>query len=429
MNNLQSLRGMVDLLPDQTRKWQKVESIVRKNFRRAALEEIRTPLLEPTDLFARGIGEGTDVVGKEMYTFCDRGERSCTLRPEGTASVVRAIIQNGLVHNGSQRLWYGGPMFRYERPQAGRQRQFHQIGVELFGFDSIESDFELISIGWDLLMDLGLTDLTLEINSLGNVDDRKNFHSIFVSWLEERFSLLDKDSQNRLRKNPLRILDTKNLETQNLLLEAPSLQDALSQESLERFEALQVILTNQKIPFTVNSRLVRGLDYYCHTAFEIKSEKLGAQSTICGGGRYDGLVKQLGGPEISSIGWAIGLERLMILLEDSFTFSSGVSDIYLINRGELAKKYALALLRKLRDADFSVEMDHTGSTFSKQFKRADRSGSMWAVILGDDEISEGSFKLRKLSQELASKEKDKLFPILQPENLIIFLKKSLEEID
>tara|TARA_Y100001968_G_scaffold330263_1_gene381611 strand:- start:1914 stop:3176 length:1263 start_codon:yes stop_codon:yes gene_type:complete len=420
---------MVDLLPDQTRKWQKVESIVRKNFRRAALEEIRTPLLEPTDLFARGIGEGTDVVGKEMYTFCDRGERSCTLRPEGTASVVRAIIQNGLVHNGSQRLWYGGPMFRYERPQAGRQRQFHQIGVELFGFDSIESDFELISIGWDLLMDLGLTDLTLEINSLGNVDDRKNFHSIFVSWLEERFSLLDKDSQNRLRKNPLRILDTKNLETQNLLLEAPSLQDALSQESLERFEALQVILTNQKIPFTVNSRLVRGLDYYCHTAFEIKSEKLGAQSTICGGGRYDGLVKQLGGPEISSIGWAIGLERLMILLEDSFTFSSGVSDIYLINRGELAKKYALALLRKLRDADFSVEMDHTGSTFSKQFKRADRSGSMWAVILGDDEISEGSFKLRKLSQELASKEKDKLFPILQPENLIIFLKKSLEEID
>ena len=214
-----------------------------------------------------------------------------------------------------------------------------------------------------------------------------------------------------------------------LLLEAPSLQDALSQESLERFEALQVILTNQKIPFTVNSRLVRGLDYYCHTAFEIKSEKLGAQSTICGGGRYDGLVKQLGGPEISSIGWAIGLERLMILLEDSFTFSSGVSDIYLINRGELAKKYALALLRKLRDADFSVEMDHTGSTFSKQFKRADRSGSMWAVILGDDEISEGSFKLRKLSQELASKEKDKLFPILQPENLIIFLKKSLEEID
>ena len=412
---------MFDLPPLETKRWQKVESIIRRTFRRAALEEIRTPILENTDLFSRGIGEGTDVVGKEMYTFLDRGERSCTLRPEGTASVVRAIIQNGLINQGCQRLWYSGPMFRYERPQAGRQRQFHQIGVEFFGLETVQSDAELIVLGWDLLKDLGLDDLILEVNSLGNEEDRKRFRSIFVSWLEDNFNLLDSDSQQRLKRNPLRILDTKNSDTQELLIKAPSIKDALSQESLKRFEDLQNALIVQKIPFKVNFGLVRGLDYYCHTAFEIKSAKLGAQSTVCGGGRYDGLVKKLGGPDIPSIGWAVGMERLVLLLENCLNSAYKALDIYLINRGDMASKYALSLSRKLRSADFSVEIDHTGSTFSKQFKRANRSGSKWIIVLGDNEINEGTIKVKELNQDINKKVEERSFGISDFEGLISFL--------
>tara|TARA_Y100001968_G_scaffold330607_1_gene382929 strand:- start:1939 stop:3198 length:1260 start_codon:yes stop_codon:yes gene_type:complete len=413
---------MVDILPPQTRIWQEIESLARKHFRRAALEEIRTPILESTELFTRGIGEGTDVVGKEMYSFLDRGDRSCTLRPEGTASVVRSIIQNGLINKGPQRLWYGGPMFRYERPQAGRQRQFHQIGVELFGFDSIQSDAELIIIGWDLLKDIGLGDLTLELNTLGNSEDRKQFRGVFVSWLEDHIHLLDDDSKQRLKRNPLRILDSKNSETQKLLKDSPSLKDSLCPESLKRFEDLIEVLNSQEIPFKVNFGLVRGLDYYCHTAFEIKSEKLGAQSTICGGGRYDGLVKQLGGPDISSIGWAIGMERLILLAINELRNSYRSLDVYLINRGDLASKYAIDLSRKLRAANFSVQIDYTGSTFSKQFKRADRSGASWAIVLGDNEIIKNSIKLKKLNQDINLKNEGIDFNLLDLEKLINFMK-------
>ena len=396
MSQLQSLRGMVDLLPEQTRHWQNVEAVAREHFRRAGLEEIRTPLLEVTDLFARGIGEATDVVGKEMYSFLDRGERSCTLRPEGTASVVRAAIQHGLLSQGVQKLWYSGPMFRYERPQAGRQRQFHQIGVECLGASSARSDVETIALAWDLLADLGLTGLTLELNTLGTTDDRKAYRNTLVSWLEERSDQLDADSQKRLTSNPLRILDSKNPTTQALLNDAPTLQAALSADSASRFEEVQRLLAQLSIPFTHNTRLVRGLDYYGHTAFEITSQQLGAQATVCGGGRYDGLVQQLGGPATPAVGWALGMERLLLMLDSHVNTAP---DVYLVNRGDQAETAALGLARALRNAGLAVELDGSGAAFGKQFKRADRSGAPLALVLGDGEVTQGLVRVKPLLGE------------------------------
>lgn len=396
MSQLQSLRGMVDLLPEQTRHWQNVEAVAREHFRRAGLEEIRTPLLEVTDLFARGIGEATDVVGKEMYSFLDRGERSCTLRPEGTASVVRAAIQHGLLSQGVQKLWYSGPMFRYERPQAGRQRQFHQIGVECLGASSARSDVETIALAWDLLADLGLTGLTLELNTLGTADDRKAYRNTLVSWLEERSDQLDADSQKRLTSNPLRILDSKNPTTQALLNDAPTLQAALSADSASRFDEVQRLLAQLSIPFTHNTRLVRGLDYYGHTAFEITSQQLGAQATVCGGGRYDGLVQQLGGPATPAVGWALGMERLLLMLDSPVNTAP---DVYLVNRGEQAETVALGLARALRNAGLAVELDGSGAAFGKQFKRADRSGAPRALVLGDGEVTQGLVRVKPLLGE------------------------------
>ena len=396
MSQLQSLRGMVDLLPEQTRHWQNVEAVAREHFRRAGLEEIRTPLLEVTDLFARGIGEATDVVGKEMYSFLDRGERSCTLRPEGTASVVRAAIQHGLLSQGVQKLWYSGPMFRYERPQAGRQRQFHQIGVECLGASSARSDVETIALAWDLLADLGLTGLTLELNTLGTADDRKAYRNTLVSWLEELSDQLDADSQKRLTSNPLRILDSKNPTTQALLNDAPTLQAALSADSASRFEEVQRLLAQLSIPFTHNTRLVRGLDYYGHTAFEITSQQLGAQATVCGGGRYDGLVQQLGGPATPAVGWALGMERLLLMLDSHVNTAP---DVYLVNRGDQAETAALGLARALRNAGLAVELDGSGAAFGKQFKRADRSGAPLALVLGDGEVTQGLVRVKPLLGE------------------------------
>ena len=393
MSQLQSLRGMVDLLPEQTRHWQNVEAVAREHFRRAGLEEIRTPLLEVTELFARGIGEATDVVGKEMYSFLDRGERSCTLRPEGTASVVRAAIQHGLLSQGVQKLWYSGPMFRYERPQAGRQRQFHQIGVECLGASSARSDVETIALAWDLLADLGLTGLTLELNTLGTADDRKAYRNTLVTWLEERSDQLDADSQKRLTSNPLRILDSKNPTTQALLNDAPTLQAALSADSASRFDEVQRLLAQLSIPFTHNTRLVRGLDYYGHTAFEITSQQLGAQATVCGGGRYDGLVQQLGGPATPAVGWALGMERLLLMLDNQVNTAP---DVYLVNRGDQAETVALGLARDLRNAGLAVELDGSGAAFGKQFKRADRSGAPLALVLGDGEVNQGLVRVKPL---------------------------------
>ena len=400
---------MVDLLPETLQRWQAVEAVARNHFRRSGFGEIRTPLLETTDLFCRGIGEGTDVVGKEMYSFSDRGNRSCTLRPEGTASVVRAALQHGLLSQGAQKLWYAGPMFRYERPQAGRQRQFHQIGVEWLGAESARSDVEVMALAWDLLAQLGVGGLELEINSLGTPEDRLAYRTALVAWLEQRIDQLDADSQARLTTNPLRILDSKNPDTQALLEQAPTLADALSTESRQRFAAVQQGLTALGIPFHLNPRLVRGLDYYGHTAFEITSDQLGAQATVCGGGRYDGLIAQLGGPVTPAIGWALGMERLMLVLEAAAQadpdgtaarlVSPPVPDAYLVNRGERAEAAGLSLARELRHHGLVVELDGSGSAFGKQFKRADRSGARWALVLGDEEAERGEVRVKPLQQQ------------------------------
>ena len=408
VQRLQSLRGMVDLLPDRVPLWRHVEAAAAGHFQRAMVREIRTPLLEVTELFARGIGEGTDVVGKEMYSFLDRGDRSCTLRPEGTASVVRAAIQHGLLSQGPQRLWYSGPMFRYERPQAGRQRQFHQIGLEFLGFADAASDIEAMTIAWDLLADLGVGGLSLEVNSLGTLDDRRLFRQRLVHFLEQYRDSLDPDSQARLSSNPLRILDSKNVATQRLLAEAPTLADSLSSQSLERFAAVQSGLESLQIPFTINPRLVRGLDYYCHTAFEITSTHLGAQATVCGGGRYNGLIEQLGGPDTPAFGWAIGLERLVLLIDsrDQPGALAHVPALYIINRGDAACKAAMILARQLRSAGVIVEIDASGSTFAKQFRRADRSGAAWAGILGDSEVQRDVIRVKALRQSGGDQEFD-----------------------
>ncbi len=397
MNNLKNLRGTVDLLPDQLIKWQNVEKILLQQLARASIREIRTPILEMTELFIRGIGEGTDVVSKEMYTFLDRGERSCTLRPEGTASVVRALIQNGMSSNPLQKLWYMGPMFRYERPQAGRQRQFHQLGIEFIGYDSVRSDVEIIALAWDVLSKLGIKELNLEINTLGDINDRLNFQKSFLKWLEINKNSLDLDSQNRINKNPLRILDSKNIQTQKALKNAPRLFDFLSEKSHKRYSDLKKQIEFLKIPYVENFNLVRGLDYYTHTAFEITSGALGSQATICGGGRYDNLIKQMGGPNTPAIGFAIGLERLILLAGKELEIPRN-TDIYIINQGLVAESLAMDLSRKLRNYDLLVELDLSGASFSKQFKKANKLKSKSIIVIGDDEAVKGEFAIRLFDQ-------------------------------
>ena len=393
MNNLKNLRGTVDLLPDQLIKWQNVEKILLEQLSRSSIKEIRTPILEMTELFIRGIGEETDVVSKEMYTFLDRGERSCTLRPEGTASVARALIQNGISSNPLQKLWYMGPMFRYERPQAGRQRQFHQLGVEFIGYESVRSDIEIIALAWDILGRLGIKELNLEINTLGDINDRLNFQNSFLKWLEINKNSLDFDSQNRIDKNPLRILDTKNVQTKKLLENAPRLFDFLSEESHKRYSELKKYLEDLKIPYIENYNLVRGLDYYTHTAFEITSGALGSQATVCGGGRYNDLIKQMGGPKTPAIGFAIGLERLILLAGKELEVPRN-TDIYIVNQGIIAESLAIDLSRKLRNYDLLVELDLSGASFSKQFKKANKLNSKSIIVIGDDEAANKKFIIR-----------------------------------
>ncbi len=393
MNNLKNLRGTIDLIPDQLTKWQNVERIIKQELLRASIKEIRTPIIEMTELFVRGIGEGTDVVNKEMYTFIDRGERSCTLRPEGTASVVRAIINDNNLKSSPHKLWYMGPMFRYERPQAGRQRQFHQLGVEFIGYESSNSDVKIISLAWDILQKLGISKLNLEINSLGDRKDRKTFQSSFLKWLEKNYDYLDQDSQSRIYKNPLRIMDTKNIKTQKLLENAPKLNDFLSEKSIKRYNMIKKELQGLKIPFIENLKLVRGLDYYSHTAFEITSGALGSQATVCGGGRYDELFEQMGGERTPSIGFAIGLERLILIAGEELDKGRG-TDIYIINKGEFAESLALSLSRKLSNFDLVTELDLSGASFSKQFKKANKFKAKSVVVIGDEEALKKEFTIR-----------------------------------
>ena len=400
MGTIQASRGTHDILPSEIGYWQQVEAIASQILNRALYQEIRTPIFEETALFKRGIGEATDVVGKEMYTFEDRGDRSLTLRPEGTAGVVRSFIEHNLFATGGvQRLWYKGPMFRYERPQAGRQRQFHQIGVEVLGSADPRADGEAIALATNILKALGLKNLNLDLNSVGNGEDRQNYREALINYLTPYKAELDPDSQERLTRNPLRILDSKDKRTKEITLNAPSILDYLGEASRRHFEVVQHLLTDLEIPYRLNPRLVRGLDYYTHTAFEIQSEDLGAQATVCGGGRYDGLTSQLGGPETPAVGWAIGMERLILLLQQLQAAPQATPDFYLISKGEKAEAQSLILAQKLRQAGFIVELDLSGSAFGKQFKRADRSNAIACLVLGEAEAETETIKLKWMTSK------------------------------
>lgn len=399
MSTIQAIRGTRDILPNESPLWQTIETIAKDALAQSAYREIRTPVFEKTELFARGIGEATDAVGKEMYSFEDRGGRSIALRPEITAGLVRAFIQNKLfAQGGVQRLWHLGPAFRYERPQAGRQRQFHQLDVEILGSRDARADVEIIAIATQILTALGLKSLSLDLNSVGSGQDRQAYRDALVAYFTPYKDELDTDSQDRLTRNPLRILDSKDKRTQEIVTDAPSLLDYLSDDSQSHFDAVQQHLTNLGIDYTINPRLVRGLDYYTHTAFEIQSSDLGAQATVCGGGRYDGLVSQLGGPDTPAIGFGMGIERLIILLEQMERYSTTPNlDIYLISRGEKAEFQSAQLANTLRQAGYSVEVDLSGSAFGKQFKRADRSGAVVGLILGDAEAEANKVQLKWLA--------------------------------
>ncbi len=399
MGFIQASRGTRDILPDEVVYWQQVEKIARDLLHNAAYRELRTPIFEQTDLFERGIGEATDVVGKEMYSFLDRGDRSLTLRPEGTAGAVRAYIEHKLhAQGGVQRLWYKGPMFRYERPQAGRQRQFHQLGVEVIGSADPRADAEVIVLASDLLNAVGIHDWTLSLNSVGTKADRLHYREALVAYLQPFADELDADSKDRLNRNPLRILDSKDEKTMAIAKGAPSILDYLSEASQAHFERVKDLLQRLKIPFVINPCLVRGLDYYTHTAFEFQIDTLGAQSTVCGGGRYDGLISELGGPDTPAVGWAIGLERLVLVMQQnqSATLQAGV-DIYCAARGDEAEAQSLEIAQRLRQVGLAVEIDLSGSAFGKQLKRADRSGAALGLIIGEEEANNHTVQLKWLT--------------------------------
>ncbi len=395
---------MNDLLPEQTAVWQYVENVVRQTLARFAYSEVRFPILEQTELFKRSIGEVTDIVEKEMYTFADRNGESLTLRPEGTASCVRACEQHGLLYNQTQRLWYMGPMFRYERPQKGRYRQFHQLGVETYGLDGPDIDAELLLLSRDILAALGLLDVvTLEINSLGSDEARARYRDLLVAYLRDHREQLDEDSVRRLESNPLRILDSKNPAMQSLLASAPRLLDHLDDASREHFSGLTQLLDALGVSYRVNPRLVRGLDYYSRTAFEWVTDKLGAQSAVCAGGRYDNLVAQLGGKPTPAVGFAIGLERLVLLLQtlERLPAQTGARvDVYLAAVGDVSAS-ALTLAAQLRRdlPELHLMMHCGGGSFKSQLKKADRSGASLALIVGEDEVAAGTVAVKHLRED------------------------------
>ena len=387
-NKIQSIRGMNDLLPHESYIWQHIEAVVADVLHSYGYREIRFPILEQTALFKRAIGEVTDIVEKEMYTFEDRNGDSLTLRPEGTASCVRACEQNGLLYNQTQKLWYAGPMFRHERPQKGRLRQFHQIGVEAFGFSGPDIDAEMLLLTARLWRELGLADkVSLQLNSLGSNAARITYRAALVTYLEKFVADLDEDSRRRLHSNPLRVLDSKDEGTQKILQEAPRMQDYLDDESRQHFDRLCNALTRAGVSFEHNSRLVRGLDYYNATVFEWVTTALGAQGTVCAGGRYDGLVEQLGGKPTPAFGFAMGIERLALLLALNGEQPVPSADVYLVFE-ETVMEEALLLAEHCREAlpGFVVLLHAGGGSFKNQFKRADKSGASIALVLGHDEV-------------------------------------------
>jgi len=398
---IKSIRGMHDVLPDDSHRWQGFEATIRQLMTGYGYKEIRMPLVESTDLFCRSIGEVTDIVEKEMYTFEDRNGDKLTLRPEGTASCVRAGIQHGLLHNQVQRLWYNGPMFRHERPQKGRYRQFHQFGVEVFGIDTPDIDAELILISARLWKQLGLKNVRLELNTLGSNQARQDYKEILVKYLNEHIELLDEDSLRRLKTNPLRILDSKNPAMKEMLENAPSLMEHIDDESRQQFDKLRASLDATGIEYTINPRLVRGLDYYCKTVFEWITDELGAQGTICAGGRYDGLVEQLGGKSTPAVGFALGMERILALLESQQEQAAETIDAYLVLLGDECEIKGLQLAEHMREQLPELKMiAHCGGgSMKSQMKKADKSGADVALILGEDELSKQQVTVKYLREK------------------------------
>lgn len=400
----QAVKGMNDCLPQSSPVWQYLEDCLRQVVASYGYQEIRTPIVENTQLFCRSIGEVTDIVEKEMYTFTDKGEDSLTLRPEGTASTVRAGIQHGLLYNQQQRLWYMGPMFRRERPQKGRYRQFFQFGAEAFGFEGPDIDVELIALSARLWKMLGFAEhVELQINSLGSNQAREAYKAILVDYFKQNFDLLDEDSQRRLDSNPLRILDSKNPALSELIAAAPKLSEHLDEESQQHFAALCQSLDNLGIAYRVNPTLVRGLDYYNRTVFEWVTTSLGAQGTICAGGRYDGLVEQLGGQATQGCGFAMGLERIILLLEQQSELQAKLSpsvDVYLCVLGDKAEAASTQLAEQLRDMLPAMRLQRHcgGGNFKKQLKKADRSQANLALILGEDEVANGTINIKFLRE-------------------------------
>jgi len=404
---LQSVRGMNDLLPGELPWWQHVERTARELFAGYGYQEMRVPLLERAELFSRSIGEHTDIVEKEMYTFEDRGGDLLSLRPEATAGLVRAAIEHGLLHNQKQRLWTSGPMFRHERPQAGRYRQFHQIDCEAFGFEGPDIDAELIQMSARLWQRLGIRDVRLRVNSLGTPESRRGYRARLVDYFGARRAALDADSLRRLESNPLRILDSKNPALAAVIAGAPLLGDHLDPDSRAHFQRFCALLEACGVPYEVDPRLVRGLDYYSRTVFEWTTSALGAQDAVCSGGRYDGLVAQLGGEPTPAIGWALGIERLVALLQAAGGPAPGAAlAVYLVLAGERAEREGLALAERLRDAlpGAGVQVNMGGGSFKSQLKRADRSGAAVAVIIGDDEAARGVAAIKPLRSEAVQQE-------------------------
>jgi histidyl-tRNA synthetase len=401
--NIKAIRGMHDLLPDQSPRWQFLERTVAQVLKSYGYSEIRMPVVESTDLFKRSIGEVTDIVEKEMYTFEDRNGDSLTLRPEGTAGCVRAALEHGLLHNQTQRLWYFGQMFRHERPQKGRYRQFHQIGVETYGMSGPDIDAELILMTARLWKELGIDGLELQLNTLGTPDERVIYRDALIAYFEQFTDRLDEDAQRRLHTNPLRILDTKNPDMAEIVAGAPTLDEYLGDESKQHFDAICTQLDRAGVKYVINPRLVRGLDYYSRTVFEWVTNLLGAQGTVCAGGRYDGLVTQLGGRETPAIGFAMGVERLIAVMEELGRFDelSPPVDAYLVLAGDQAQVIGLGLAEQLRDGIPSLRlMTHCGGgSMKSQFKKADKSGAPIALVLGDQEVESEQIAVKFLRDQ------------------------------
>ncbi len=400
---IQAIRGMHDILPEQSPYWHWLESKARQVLGAYGYQEIRLPIVEKTELFKRSIGEVTDIVEKEMYTFDDRNGDSLTLRPEGTAGCLRACLEHGLLHNQSHRLWYYGPMFRHERPQKGRYRQFYQLGVETYGMPGPDVDAEMILLTDRLWKKIGIRDkVELQINSLGTSEERAAYRSTLVSYFQQHLAVLDEDSLRRLETNPLRILDSKNPAMQEMLQQAPVLLNHLGEDSLNHFNRLKAMLDDLGIEYSLNTRLVRGLDYYSKTVFEWVTDELGSQGTICAGGRYDGLIEQLGGKPNHAIGFAMGMERILALVEllENVDIAPTV-DVYMIRVGEAAEQAGMILAERLRDQldGLKLQVNFGGGSFKSQFKKADKSGAAYAIIIGDDEAQRGDVALKSLRVE------------------------------